>query len=86
MLRFKALNWGMSKIWKEIPKIWNLGETKMTKIPNNSKQCKMLKCINGPSYKRKNKNEFPSDSKVHAKKSIPEDPGEINVNSRMLTV
>ena len=46
----------------------------------------MLKSINGPSYKRKNKNEFPSDSKVHAKKSIPEEPGEINVNSRMLTV
>ena len=33
-----------------------------------------------------NKNEFPSDSKVRAKKSIPEDPGDGNLNSRMLTV
>ena len=46
----------------------------------------MLKGINSPSYKRKNKNEFPSDSKVRAKKSIPEDPGDGNLNSRMLTV
>ena len=39
-----------------------------------------------PFVQEETKNEFPSDSKVRAKKSIPENPGDGNLNSRMLTV
>ena len=48
----------MSKIWKELTKDLRSWPNWNDQNPSNFKQCKMLKCINSPSYRRKTKMNF----------------------------
>ena len=85
MLELKALNWGMSKIWKEILKIWNLGQTGMTKIPTTLNNARCLNASTALHTKGKTKMNFLLTQKSVQRNQF-QNPGDRNLNSRMLTV